>query len=76
MASGIPCPEHNFVSIDPNDSKLGMHASGNDSKCSAIFDLPIYCEQFKIINLMLKQYKEYLFCLLSKCFDNFNADKL
>jgi len=31
----VPCPERNFVIIGPNDSKLGMHASGNDSRCSA-----------------------------------------
>jgi len=31
----FPCPERNFVIIGPNDSKLGMHASGNDLKCSA-----------------------------------------
>jgi len=34
-----PCPRRpvyrNFVIIGPNNSKLGMHASGNDSKCSA-----------------------------------------
>ena len=34
-ASRFPCPERNFVIKGPNDSKLGMHASGNVSKCSA-----------------------------------------
>ena len=26
-ASGFPCPEHNFVTVGPNHSKLGMHIS-------------------------------------------------
>ena len=26
-ASGFPCPEHNFVTVGPNHSKLGMHVS-------------------------------------------------
>jgi len=30
----LACPERNFVIIGLNDSKLGMHASGNDLKCS------------------------------------------
>jgi len=34
-ASGFPCLDSNFVTISPNDSKLSMHASSNDSKCSA-----------------------------------------
>jgi len=32
--SRFPCPERNFVIIGPNDSKLGMHASGNDLSIS------------------------------------------
>jgi len=31
----ISCPEHYFVTIGSNDSKLCMYVSGNDSKCSA-----------------------------------------
>ena len=31
----FPCPERNFVITGPHDSNLGMHASGNDSNCSA-----------------------------------------
>ena len=34
-ASGFSCSEHNFVTVGPNHSKLGMHVSSNDSKCSA-----------------------------------------
>jgi len=34
-SSRFPCLERYFVIIDLNDSKLGMHAPGNDSKCSA-----------------------------------------
>ena len=34
-SSLFPCPECNFVIVGPNDSKLGMHVSGNDLKCSA-----------------------------------------
>ena len=34
-ALGFPCPEHNFVTLGPNHSKLGMHVSSNDLKCSA-----------------------------------------
>ena len=26
-ASVLPCPEHNFVTLGPNNSKLGMHVS-------------------------------------------------
>ena len=26
-ASGFPCSEHNFVTVGPNQSKLGMHVS-------------------------------------------------
>ena len=26
-ASGFPCPEHNFVTVGPNRSKLGVHVS-------------------------------------------------
>ena len=29
--SGFPCPEHNFVTVGPNHSKLGMHVSGDTS---------------------------------------------
>ena len=35
MSSPFSFPERNFVIIGPNDSKLIMHASGNDSKFSA-----------------------------------------
>jgi len=31
-ASRFFCPERNFVIIGSNDSKHGMHASGNDSE--------------------------------------------
>jgi len=30
-ASGFPCPECNFVTVGPIDSKLSMHVSCNDS---------------------------------------------
>jgi len=35
VVTHFPCPGRYFVIIGPNDSKLGMHASGNDLKCSA-----------------------------------------
>jgi len=35
ILESIYCPEHNFLTIGSNDSMLGMHASGNDSKWSA-----------------------------------------
>ena len=33
-ASGIPCPDGNFVTVGLNDSKLGMQFPGNVAKCS------------------------------------------
>ena len=30
-ASRIPCPQHYFVTVGPNHSKLGMHVSGDTS---------------------------------------------
>jgi len=55
-ASRFPCPGRNFVTIGPNDYRLGIHVSGNDSKvqCTRTLTLPCYpppkarCKELKV----------------------------
>ena len=56
-ASGFPCPERNIVIIGPNDSKLGMYASGNDSKCNTQ-ETKLYLVPF--LNFFLLVYIEHV----------------
>ena len=58
-ASGYPRPERNVVTIGSNDSNLGMHVSGNDSKCSAQESL-IYLVPFLKYSPLIDFYRAFL----------------
>ena len=52
ILKSISCSEHNFFTIGWNDSILGKHVSGNNSKCSAQ-EPYLYLVPFLIIPLWL-----------------------